>query len=89
MIAILKIKNNFVYLSNKIKDMSLRDTVKEWLNEGKEIKVKNPLCSKRLVIKNLNQIFQLLEEDSPMIASERIKFLISDIENGKLDPGQL
>lgn len=38
------------------KDMSLRDTVKDWLREGKEIKAKNPLCSKRLVIKNLNQI---------------------------------
>ena len=69
--------------------MSLRDTVKEWLNEGKEIKVNNPLCSKRLVTKNLSQILQLLEEDAPMIASERIKFLISDIENGKLDAGNL
>jgi len=69
--------------------MSLRDTVKEWLSEGKEIKVKNPLCSKRLVIKNLNQIKELLEEDSPYIAKERIKWLISDIENGKLDAGNL
>ena len=69
--------------------MSLRDTVKEWLNEGKEIKVKNPLCSKRLVTKNLSQILQLLEEDAPIIASERIKFLITDIENGKLDAGNL
>ena len=69
--------------------MSLRDTVKEWLTEGKEIKVKNPLCSKRLVTKNLSQILQLLEEDAPIIASERIKFLITDIENGKLDAGNL
>jgi len=69
--------------------MSLRDTVKEWLNEGKEIKVKNPLCSKRLVTKNLNQIFQLLEEDSPMIAKMRIEMLIDEIENGKLDAGNL
>ena len=69
--------------------MSLRDTVKEWLNEGKEIKVNNPLCSKRLVTKNLSQILQLLEEDAPMIASERIKFLITDIENGKMDAGNL
>ena len=69
--------------------MSLRDTVKDWLREGKEIKAKNPLCSKRLVIKNLNQIKQLLEEDSPMIAKERIKFLISDIENGKVNAGNL
>lgn len=71
------------------KDMSLRDTVKDWLREGKEIKAKNPLCSKRLVIKNLNQIHQLLEEDSPMIAKMRIEMLISDIENGKLDAGEL
>lgn len=70
--------------------MSLRDTVKEWLKEGKEFDTpKNPLCSKRLVNKNLSQILQLLEEDSPYIAKERIKFLISDIENGKLDAGQL
>jgi hypothetical protein len=69
--------------------MSLRDTVKDWLKEGKEFKVKNPLCSKRLVIKNLNQIKQLLEEDSTYIAKERIKFLISDIEDGKLNAGEL
>jgi len=69
--------------------MSLRDTVKDWLREGKEIKAPNPLCSKRLVIKNLNQIQQLLEEDSPMIAKMRIEMLISDIENGKLNAGEL
>ena len=69
--------------------MSLRDTVKDWLREGKEFEVKNPLCSKRLVIKNLNQIQQLLEEDSPLIAKMRIEMLISDIENGKLNAGEL
>jgi len=69
--------------------MSLRDTVKEWLSEGKELKVKTPLCSKRLVTQNLSQILELLEEDSPYIAKERIKFLINDIENGKLDAGKL
>ena len=69
--------------------MSLRDTVKEWLTEGKEIKVNNPLCSKRLVTKNLSQILELLEDDAPIMASERIKFLITDIENGKLDAGNL
>jgi hypothetical protein len=69
--------------------MSLRDTVKEWMNEGKEIKVRNPLCSKRLVTKNLSQILELLESDAPIMASERIKFLITDIENGKLDAGNL
>lgn len=69
--------------------MGLRDTVKEWLSEGKEIKVNSPLCSKRLVIENLSQILELLEEDSPYIAKERIKFLIDDIQNGKLNAGQL
>ena len=69
--------------------MGLRDTVKEWLTEGKEVKVNSPLCSKRLVIKNLNQIQQLLEEDSPYIAKMRIEMLIDEIENGKLNAGQL
>ena len=69
--------------------MGLRDTVKDWLKEGKEFEVKNPLCSKRLVIKNLNQIHQLLEEDSPMIAKMRIEMLIDEIEDGKLNAGEL
>jgi len=69
--------------------MSLRDTVKDWLSEGREFKVKNPMCSKRLVNKNLSQILELLEDDAPLMASERIKWLISDIENGKLDAGKL
>ncbi len=69
--------------------MSIRDTVKDWLREGKEIEVNNPLCSKRLVIKNLNQIHQLLEEDSPMIAKMRIEMLIDEIESGKLNAGEL
>ena len=41
------------------------------------------------IVKNLKQIKKLLEEDSPMIAKERIKFLISGIENGKLNAGNL
>ena len=32
------------------------------------------------IVKNLKQIKQLLEEDSSYIATERIKWLISDIE---------
>ena len=64
----------------------MRDTIKDWLIGGK---AKSPLCSKRLVIKNLNQILQLLEEDSPYIAKERIKFLIDDVESGELDAGKL
>ena len=69
--------------------MSLRDTVQEWIDKGFTPKAKNPLLSKRLVLKNLNQILSLLEEDSPFIAKERIKFLIDDIENDKLKPGEL
>ena len=37
--------------------MSLRDDVKDWLNEGKEIKAKSPLCSKRLVVDNLWEVY--------------------------------
>jgi hypothetical protein len=69
--------------------MSFRDTVHEWIDKGFTPKPKNPLLSKRLVLKNLNQILSLLEEDSPYIAKERIKFLIDDIEGDKLKPGEL
>lgn len=69
--------------------MSFRDTVQDWIDSGFTPKVKNPTLSKRLVLKNLNQILTLLKEDSPYIAKERIKFLISDIENDKLKPGSL
>lgn len=69
--------------------MSLRDTVRDLISDGKDFKVKNPLCSKRLVEKNLSQILNLLESDAPLMASERIKFLITDIKNGKLDAGEL
>ncbi len=68
--------------------MSLRDQVRDWIKNG-YVPAPNPLLSKRLVLKNLNQIKQLLEEDSPYIAKERIKFLIDDIENDKLKPGEL
>jgi len=37
--------------------------------------------NKSEITKNLKQIKQLLEEDAPMIAKERIGFLINDIEN--------
>ena len=68
--------------------MSFRDTVKEWLSEG-YTPPSNPLCSKRLVIKNLKEILNLLENESTYLAADRIKFLISDIENDKLKPGNL
>jgi len=78
--------------------MSIRQRVQEWLDYGVKnnegtisvfTPAKSPLCSKRLVLKNLNQILNLLEEDSPYIAKERIKFLINDIESGKCDAGEL
>jgi len=68
--------------------MSFRDKVQDWIDNG-FTPAPNPLCSKRLVIKNLIQINQLLEDGSPYIASERIKFLINDIESGKCDAGKL
>lgn len=35
------------------------------------------------IVKNLEQIEKLLEQDSPMIAQQRIKFLIFDINKSK------
>ena len=70
--------------------MGLRDTVKEWLKEGKDIKAKSPLCSKRLVVENLWEVYGLLEDDFRDLAKERIKFLIDEIENtDKLEAGKL
>ena len=37
--------------------------------------------NKSEITKNLKQIKKLLEEESPIIAKERIGFLINDIEN--------
>jgi hypothetical protein len=68
--------------------MSLRDKVQDWIDKG-FTPAPSPLCSKRLVIKNLNQILSLLEDDSPYIAKERIKFLINDIQSDKLKAGEL
>ena len=68
--------------------MSLRDKVRGWIENG-YTPTPNPLCSKRLVIKNLTQINQLLIEESPYIAQQRIEFLINDIESGKCDAGEL
>ena len=70
--------------------MGLRDTVKEWLKEGKDIKAKSPLCSKRLVVENLWEVNGLLEDDFRDLAKEKIQSLISDIEDtDKLDAGKL
>tara|TARA_B100001093_G_scaffold463380_1_gene479419 strand:- start:22 stop:228 length:207 start_codon:yes stop_codon:yes gene_type:complete len=68
--------------------MSFRDKVQDWIDKG-FTPAPNPLVSKRLVLKNLNQIKKLLEEDAPYIATERIKWLIEDIENDKLKAGEL
>ena len=70
--------------------MSLRDEVKDWLKEGKEIKAKTPLCSKRLVVENLWEVYGLLEDDFRDLAKEKIQSLISDIEDtDKLDAGKV
>ena len=44
--------------------------------------------NKSEITKNLKQIKQLLEEDAPMIANERIGFLINDIEKERQYRGQ-
>jgi len=36
--------------------------------------------NKLKIVKNLKQIKELIEEDAPIMATERIKWLISDIE---------
>tara|TARA_R110000803_G_scaffold65412_2_gene126541 strand:+ start:720 stop:947 length:228 start_codon:yes stop_codon:yes gene_type:complete len=75
--------------------MSLRDDMKiDWeYNDTNFIPPENPTLSKRLVIKRLNQIQQLLEEgndgESPYLAAEKITFLIEDINSDKLKPGSL
>ena len=77
--------------------MGLRDTVKELLKEGKDIKAKSPLCSKRLVVEHLSEISKLLEhihtdygQDTRLLAKEKIKSLMEDIVNtDKLDAGKL
>ena len=70
--------------------MSLRDDVKDWLKEGKEIKAKNPLCSKRLVVENLWEVYGLLEDGFIDLTKEKIESLIENIENtDKLDAGRI
>lgn len=70
--------------------MSLRDDVKDWLKEGKEIKAKNPLCSERLVVDNLWEVYGLLEDGFIDLTKEKIESLIENIENtDKLDAGRL
>lgn len=63
--------------------MGLKQIVKEWIRDGYE-PLTNPLVSKRLVLKNLEQILELLEDDCPHMATERIKWLIDDINTDRL-----
>ena len=65
------------WMDNKPKVKMIR-IIKKWL--GKET---DP--PKEMVLKNLKQILQLLEDDVPYIATQRIKFLMSDIENDRLN----
>ena len=70
--------------------MSLRDEVKDWLKEGKEIKAKNPLWSKRLVVDNLWEVYGLLEDGFIDLTKEKIEVLIENIKNtDKLDAGRI
>ena len=64
--------------------MSLRDKLRELVTPPP-----NPLVSKRLVLQNLKGIHELLMDDCPHMATERIKWLIDDIEMDKLKPGNL
>ena len=64
--------------------MSLRDEVKDWLKEGKEIKAKNPLCSKRLVVDNLWEVYGLLEDGFTDLTKEKIESLIENNLTAKI-----
>tara|TARA_Y100000592_G_scaffold36067_1_gene57234 strand:+ start:71 stop:283 length:213 start_codon:yes stop_codon:yes gene_type:complete len=70
--------------------MSLRDDVKDWLKEGKEIKAKNPLCSKRLVVEELYEVYGLIDDGFTDLTKKKVARLIDNIENtDKLDAGRL
>jgi hypothetical protein len=64
--------------------MSFRDKLRELVTPAP-----NPLVSKRLVLQNLKGIHELLMDDCPNMARERIGWLIEDINNDKLKPGNL
>ena len=70
--------------------MSLRDEVKDWLKEGKEIKAKNPLCSKRLVLDELLEVYGLIDDGLTDLTKKKVARLIDNIENtDKLDAGRI
>ena len=70
--------------------MSLRDDVKDWLKEGKEIKAKSPLCSKRLVVDELLEVYGLIDDGFTDLTKKKVARLIDNIENtDKLDAGRI
>ena len=70
--------------------MGLRDTVKEWLKEGKDIKAKSPLCSKRLVVDELLEVYGLIDDGFTDLTKKKVARLIDNIENtDKLDAGRI
>ena len=73
------VKYNHYICHIKTNKMKIKDRVKKWIGND------TGNTSKVLVLKNLNQILQLLQEDSPYIAAQRIKFLITDIETDNLE----
>ena len=50
-----------------------------------QVNQRNNRMKKSEITKNLKQIKKLLEEDAPMIAKERINFLIDDITKKETD----
>ena len=50
-----------------------------------QVNKRNNRMKKSEITKNLKQIKKLLEEDAPMIAKERINFLIDDITKKETD----
>ena len=50
------------------------------MNNAKEYERKKPTSKE--IVRDLEQINKLLEEDSPLMAKERIDFLINDITKG-------
>lgn len=50
------------------------------MNNAKEYERKKP--TSKQIVRDLEQIDKLLEDDSPLMAKERINFLINDITKG-------
>lgn len=51
-----------------------------FMNNAKEYERKKP--TSKQIVRDLEQIDKLLEDDSPLMAKERINFLINDITKG-------